>query len=953
MSKQKNKKKNTVGSVDFLHSLQQLAYGGVPNKLVTPEEITTKNNIDLVKATLAGQKASEPYKIVGNTMIDLGANIASSGMSPGIGKNLMSNAGGILRGLDGMQQGDYTGLLSLINAGVKSFGNGGPVKRDENGNYISHIKYDGIQRPIKIKSYRMGDKDRYYVFSDYDKNEKPLGATQRRQYLDQLKKNNPDLEFFDGDNKLYANLRDDNNWDFQDRYSGRGNWWTGVKGGDERFFQKDYKSTPTNAVESNNKYKQLKGSKNRDIKNYMSPEDIIWNEYLENKSQKAFGGYAGEPPCGVPGKPPCPPEVTYDANGNKIIKRDVPMLEAEYKANIQGAFGKGSNLENTPGWQQQDFTSTIEEIIETPRPNLGTYDKTMQYSWNPSRKSWDINVKQGIPYNYSDFKNYYNEIRKLNPGMNFTMPEHSYKPKMAYGGLTEGIPIEAEGQELIETPDGIVSEIMGASHENGGVDMIVPEDSKIYSKRVKGPNGDSMAKRKEFRTKHLDKLQKLVELHPNDKILKKTLEKTKKDFDRQDKEDLLYMQHQNDSSEFLNEMMGFNMPVEKSFATGGYIKNYKGKSEYDPNKFTPQFETFNLGKELGIHSFDFSNPKDIKLLQEAIGVKADGVWGKDSFNALSNYANKPRKIPTLATPGIVNTPINFEGNITYPTKFSNTNNTNSKNSWKNVLDKTLNSLPSMGDAIGMYGAYKAGVDPKKLTLEQRAGDTPNINPYENYGKRGLEQMELVKDNLDSILSQAKQNIQNNTNTSRANANANARGINTLRAMNLAIDANQNQADNQAFLQYAQQLAGVDQAIAQMLDRQDQMVMQGEAQRDLADRQDRDNFYTQLQRDTNTENQMYQQLGSYLNRFKERDWNKNMYSSMTNVIGRDANGNQIRKDDPQYSPMSVYWNNKTPQDYDYFIHSLAFKGYKINPSTLKLIDPQGNEIDDNIDIKTLK
>ena len=53
----------------------------------------------------------------------------------------------------------------------------------------------------------------------------------------------------------------------------------------------------------------------------------------------------------------------------------------------------------------------------------------------------------------------------------------------ALGNNQAGGNIEVEGEEVVELPTGQVAEVKGASHEEGGVDLNVPEGTKIYSKR--------------------------------------------------------------------------------------------------------------------------------------------------------------------------------------------------------------------------------------------------------------------------------------------------------------------------------------------------------------------------------------------------------------------------------------------------------------------------------------
>lgn len=253
-----------------------------------------------------------------------------------------------------------------------------------------------------------------------------------------------------------------------------------------------------------------------------------------------------------------------------------------------------------------------------------------------------------------------------------------------------------------------------------------------------------------------------------------------------------------------------------------------------------------------------------------------------------------------------------------------------------------NKLPTLGDMISMYGAYKAGHDPYELTMQQRAGDTPNINPYENYGQRGLNKMEETKLNLQNNLDQAIQNNQLNSNAMRANTNANARSINTARAMGLAIDAQQRQADNQAYSQYGNQIANINGRIAGMLDQQDKMVMTGNQMRDDNDRKDRDNFYTQLQKDIETRNKSTQYMGAYLNNIKERNYKQNLVNESSEIFGIDSNGNLKAKRNVEYTPEQSGFLGSYKGAFEDWNKKVAEEGYEFIDG--KYYNEKGQEVD---------
>lgn len=434
--------------------------------------------------------------------------------------------------------------------------------------------------------------------------------------------------------------------------------------------------------------------------------------------------------------------------------------------------------------------------------------------------------------------NYNMDLKQVGPGES-TIDWGRFKPKYAFGG---DVPIEAEGEEIIQEPNGNMYELEGASHENGGIDLNVPQGSQIYSKRLKGVDGKTMADRKAYREKQLSKLEKLVALNPNDKILKKTLEKTKADFAKQEADDMAqmnYIQEQNN---------------KQVFAYGGTTSN---------NLTNP--------------TTDSSEAKNKKLF----------------------------------------------GDFTSPV--------------------------TLGDAISLYGKYKSATDPERMTLLNRANDTPNQNFFRNYGKEGLKKLEETERFADYELAEAIKNSTYNANAAKVTNNNNARSINTANALNLATEAQRMQADNMSYSQYLNKIANIKQAEANQLNQIDQMVMQGEATRDDADRRDRDNFNMQLQRDRNTKNQGIQEIGKTINDIAERESNlqaiNNMYPDFN--IGRDG---KIRaKGNPEELTEEVkYWNGKPVSEYQKFLKKKE-EGYFFDNETQAIYNKDGKEVDKSYNV----
>lgn len=638
--------------------------------------------------------------------------------------------------------------------------------------------------------------------------------------------------------------------------------------------------------------------------------------------------------------------------------------------------------------------------------------------------------------------------------------------KYALGGE---VPIEAEGEEIIQEPNGNMYELSGASHEEGGIDMTVPQGTQIYSKRLRGADGKTMAERKAFREKQLAKLKRLLERNPNDKTLKRTLSKTENDFAKQEAEDLEYMN-------YMHQQSAMEQPQEE-FKTGGYAtddpiipsrklneliksrtpiqlttpENYSTDINISKNLLTlgnkpvnPPYvaptdeEVFNMndttynnipniynvraivpGENL---NFNYSKPQTIKAKNKpSISNIQTGPQSNGNDNYISNVqlaphsngaynlptpvnlsnvtynkpvvkSNKPNStsgtnsttartpISTLSSvspnPQLVNTYSNIGNSILEATRYRNeatgettgnnndvtNSNGNSTGNNSNVDTSSVSSergsnkffkdfeFPvTLGDAVDLYGKYRAAFDPAEMTLRNRSGDTPNINAYENYGKRGINQLEKTKDFLEYNLGQAIQNNELNTNSYKSNNSNNARSINTLNALNMAADAQQMAADNQAYMQYGNQIASIDGQLANMMNQQDQMVMQGEQNRDDADRRDRDNFNMQLQKDINTKNKGIQEIGKDINNILEREGNLQAINNMYPDFSMSRNGTLKAKGDPStWTEETKYWNGKPAAEYQRFLKKKD-EGYFFDNETQAIYNKDGKEVDKSYNV----
>ena len=436
------------------------------------------------------------------------------------------------------------------------------------------------------------------------------------------------------------------------------------------------------------------------------------------------------------------------------------------------------------------------------------------------------------------------------------------KNVFASGGYT-GDDIEVEGDESFETPNGQFGEFKGPSHEQGGIPLgtkqggiarngELPEGSFIYPKRfkIKDPKTgkkESMADRASKRNKKEGSLSKMLE-GTSDKILKNTLDRTKAKNQREDSFDKMQW-HQNEMAK-LSKSMGF-MPGIEQVQQGAPEKMAKGGVPL-------------VGKE-----------DEYQMLYDDLTGANNPI-----YNPL--YANFEQLINNQISTGKIKDP----GINNFPTDPTITPEpSNSKKSIGDLFNSA--SMPTLGDAMGISGNDFQAYMPLKTTLDQRKGDTKNINPYENYGDEALNTLNKNYEFLDYLKNEQLQEANLNRNATIGRNNSSTRSLNTGRAMNLATDAQYNDVNNKIYQQYFQNQSGVNDKISGVqLDIAGKKAG-GEQYRDLSDRQDRDNFYNNLSKSYSNLGEGVSRTGKSINELKTRGTTQELMNQLSNLVSVNA------------------------------------------------------------------
>jgi hypothetical protein len=490
--------------------------------------------------------------------------------------------------------------------------------------------------------------------------------------------------------------------------------------------------------------------------------------------------------------------------------------------------------------------------------------------------------------------------------------------QMMYGSYAQGgqvpqnIPVEVEGEEMYEMPNGETGEFSGPKHENGGIPIALPEGTKIYSDRLK-VNGKTMAQRKDKREANISKLEKLLTKNPNDRFIKEALKRQQETAALEEQQDMATQKQANQEQQMqemaMEEMLmgaGMQDMQEGMMAMGGMIKRADGS--YSQRGLWDNIRA-NRGSGKKPTKEMLKQEKKIRAAEKAYGgmikyapggtvpeypnafnqMQNPNLLGMDVFGSSSTTPSTTIPIQTIDlrsdyTPSFENP---FSSTTPKPTSTTITSTEDDRDTTYTEGDRT----GMMGTAVGMYG-------PSLMTMLNRLETPPNVNFFNTYGQDALRtQMEA-----EGIAGQSKDEAMRK-NLMRANALRkqianSARGVGDMRTQQLTAALTEQEGARDILGSYLQSMAGLKGQRANLQAQIDQTRMGGEYQRDLADRQDIDQFYTNLAQNLTGVSEGMQKMGRDKNIAKR---NKDIlslskyYSSYGIYADYDDKGNLVLKD----------------------------------------------------------
>jgi hypothetical protein len=487
------------------------------------------------------------------------------------------------------------------------------------------------------------------------------------------------------------------------------------------------------------------------------------------------------------------PGVTNDKHGSGFYLYSKNVTDPDFDVVRDREFVKQSamaDVQKTAQWtdymKTQKFANgtgasgvTVNNYIQDPKEALAENNLLMaKAEADAADNPWAIGVQMAgqigsaMANSFGVSKNATNPLTKL--GAAPEAPLGEIPGFAALGDNNASGKIEAEGGEVVETPGGEPAELKGPKHTSGGIDMEVPEGTKIYSDQLKGADGKTMADRKKAREKKMTKLDELLATNKGDKAISNSHERIKMGMDAEEAHDLQMQE------------MATQFTKIQEFAMG-------------------------TGKE---------------------GVKYDGGTGPEGLSFTAG---------------------------------------------------DISSL--LGNAVSMFS-------PMNNTLKNRATDTVNTNQYEGFGDEALETLSQTENMLAGQNDNDAQRIVRANNGAKRQARKGATGINTIRATDLAVDLQTNEANAGLSDQYAKQMMALLGQKSSLQTNIDQIEMGGAAAADLANRQDKDAFYTQLGKDKATMGEGLQQTGKDLNQLSQNKVMMDMVNQMSKYFKFDKNNKII-------------------------------------------------------------
>jgi hypothetical protein len=462
---------------------------------------------------------------------------------------------------------------------------------------------------------------------------------------------------------------------------------------------------------------------------------------------------------------------------------------------------------------------------------------------------------------------------------------------MAYGGQVGTTPVEVEGDEVAETPGGGLMEFKGASHEQGGIDVDLENGSKVYSDRIR-IGGETLAERKKKREKSLQKIDNQLK-KGFDPLLEKTSKKIKMNNEKSEAFDI--------QLQGLANMMANNpnSPGKLAYGTGpDPIRDIRDIMDKEmkllPNTNLAQVKVIDYNKS---NDKPYLRAPDnyadyLSRQQDVEKIKAANAEEFKNYKDNPNYLDNPQLdmySPEIKGPGNMERDFDFTPILRGLSNLGDSVKEGAKTATEaggKAIGESIENKPNLtgGDMVGIGSSLAQSILPLRNTLKERASDTANENYFKNFGDASMKELDDAEGAMKSVYESQVDRLAKSKRTQKAQNSLSARGVNTRRALDSSSEQQYQESLNQSVAQFQQQLIGMAQNKSQFLSKVDEMKMSGEREADLANRQDKANFYSQRGKDLMTLTEGLQSVGANLNEAEYRDTMTNMINTLYDKYG---------------------------------------------------------------------
>lgn len=415
--------------------------------------------------------------------------------------------------------------------------------------------------------------------------------------------------------------------------------------------------------------------------------------------------------------------------------------------------------------------------------------------------------------------------------------DNEEEEQYAMGGNTKKKRIEVEGGEVMQQPNGQLHQIKGASHEEGGVNVTVPQGTKVYSDRL-AVDGKTMQQRKKNREKMLSKLNNLTE--DNSSVpLKNTIKRTSQIAALEEQADMALQ-------EVANHLYG--SPKKAAYGDGG-----------DPEPELPWWV-----------ADQYRNQQQVQVpFQRGYKPPLTTVTGR----TLPSTVISP-KIPTTAR--------TINPNLTTaPTP---------------EPEPTMNAgRMTTGDYVGLAGNLFNAIAPIVNTRNAASDTLPNINRFRGFGRKALQENDNAQGYAERERTNALTDLATSTNAAYERNISGASSIQTKRALDIATNIGANKSRNSIDNTLSNQMIGLMDKRGNLENQKDQAEMQGQTVADEQNQQTIDNYYSNMAENLTNFGSNIQGIGKSLNVSKGNQDNIDLIGLLSQngiKIGRNKKGGLI-------------------------------------------------------------